>query len=138
MTRAKNAVLNNKISSQFASRLGRLGSNQTIRAILILETKGIGRESTRRASRSSRQASIEAIRKSAEPALRVIDQVLERFGGKRLAESPDLLGCIPVETTAAGIEGLAVSEHVKVILEDQPISLSQAKARVAVHRATSG
>jgi hypothetical protein len=62
-------------------------------------------------------------RKSAEAALPDIDGILKRFNGKRLATSPDALGCIPVETTAAGITALAASERVKAILEDQPISL---------------
>ena len=47
---------------------------------------------------------------------------LERFDGKRLA-NVDALGCIPVEITASGVLALAASEHVKAILEDQPISL---------------
>jgi hypothetical protein len=41
----------------------------------------------------------------------------------RKATIKNALGSIPVETTARGIAALAASEHVKAILEDQPISL---------------
>jgi hypothetical protein len=51
-----------------------------------------------------------------------IDGILERFDGKRSADV-NALGSIPAETTARGIAALAASEHVKAILEDQPISL---------------
>jgi hypothetical protein len=83
----------------------------------------VEKTSARRPSRVSRQATIAIIRQSAEPALLEIDRILERFDGQRLAASADALGCVPIETTAAGITALAASEHVKAILEDQPISL---------------
>jgi hypothetical protein len=73
--------------------------------------------------RSERRAAIAATREAAESSLPDIDQILQRFGGKRLASHIDALGCISVEATAAGIAALAGSEHIKAILEDQPISL---------------
>jgi len=123
MTHRKDDPQKAKISPEFSARLARLGPRQKIRAIVMLRTDIAGEASTRRQSRAERQAVIEAIRKSAEPALVDIDGILERFDGKRLATNVDALGCIPVETTAAGITALAASDHVKAILEDQPISL---------------
>lgn len=111
-----------KISREFTARLDRLGPQQKVRAIVMLRTKDAGGVATQRRSRANRQATIEAIRQSAEQALVDIDGILARFKGKRLA-NVDALGCIPVEATAPGIAALAASEHVKAILEDQPISL---------------
>ena len=112
---------NGKISSEFAARLDSLAPQQKIRAIVLLNAKNTGKSTRYRQSRAERQAAIKVIRKSAEQALDYIDGVIERFGGQRLAESPDALGSIPVETTAAGINALAESEKVRAILEDQAI-----------------
>jgi hypothetical protein len=111
-----------KISREFSARLSHLKPQQKIHAIVMLETKDAGLVPTQPRSRAHRQAILEAIHHSAEPALKEIDSILEGFDGKRLAEI-DALGCIPVETTAAGLAALAASKHVKAILEDQPISL---------------
>ena len=111
-----------KISAEFSTRLGRLGPQQKVRAIIILRTENVREKTGRRQLRVNRQAEIEMIHKSAEQALSSIDGILERFDGKRLADI-DALGCIPVETTAAALKALAASEHVKAILEDQAISL---------------
>lgn len=115
--------MQDKISAQFKARLGRLEPQQKIHAIVVLHTKDSGVVPTRRQSAAERQAAIEAVRRSAEPALIEIDSVLERFSGKRLAPAVDAFGSIPVETTAAAITALATIEHVRAILEDQPISL---------------
>ncbi|MBI3988994.1 MAG: hypothetical protein HY347_05195 [candidate division NC10 bacterium] len=123
MTRGNEDPRKDKISPAFKARLDRLGPRQKVRVIVMLRTKDAGKAPGRRRSREDRQAAIEVIRKSAEQALIDIDKILERFDGRRLATSPDALGSIPVETTAAGITALATSEHVKAILEDQPISL---------------
>ena len=40
-----------------------------------------------------------------------------------MAAGPSALGTIAVETTVAGINELAASDHVQAILEDQPISV---------------
>jgi len=110
-----------KISPEFAARLGRLGPKQRVRAIVVLnaETAGTGQ----RQSQAERQAVIKAMRQSAERALTDVDDVLKRFGGQRLANIPDALGSLPVETTAAGIAALAASKYIKAILEDQAITL---------------
>ena len=117
----RNKSRNNKISPEFAVRLDSLGSQQKIRAIVLLSAKNNGRAIAQRQSSAERQAAIEAIRKSAEEALGDFDYILERFSGQRLAKRPDALGSISIETTAAGIHALAESEWVKAILEDQKI-----------------
>lgn len=114
-------VRNNKISSEFAARLDLLGPKETVRAVVLLCAENAEKPTARRQSRTERQAAVRAMRTSAGQALGDIDEVLERFGGHRLAESPDALGSIPVETTAAGINALAASEWVKAVLEDQTI-----------------
>ena len=117
-----NTAQHSKISREFTARLDRFGPQQKVRAIVLLRTKETGTATTQRRSRLNRQATIEAIRQSAEQALGEIDGILERFDGRRLAEV-NALGSIPVETTVRGIAALAASKHVKAILEDQPISL---------------
>ncbi len=121
----KNESEKGKISPVFSARLNRLGPDQKVGAILLLLVHGVkGNKGYRRTPSDIRQASINATRKSAAKALHDIDAILERFGGKRLAENPDALGSIHVETTPAGIRALAASDRIKAILEDQAISLA--------------
>ena len=94
----------------------------------MVRTQSPGEGTGRRQIPADRHANIELIRKSAETVLPNIDGILERFDGKRLA-NVDTLGCVPIETTVAGIKALAASDHVKAILEDQPISLLSAARR---------
>ena len=110
-----------KIGPEFSTRLGRLSPQQKVRAIVMVRTENARERTGRRQLRINRQANVEAIRKSAQQVLSNIDGILERFDGKRLA-NVDALGCIPVETTPAGVQALAASEYVKAILEDQAIS----------------
>jgi hypothetical protein len=44
-------------------------------------------------------------------------------GAKRLAEHPDALGSLPVETSPDEILALSASDAVKAIHEDQPVQL---------------
>src|SRR2546426_9371482 len=122
MRDSDNTAQHSKISRECAARLDRYGLKQKVRAIVLLRTKETGTATTQRRSRVNRQATVEAVRQSAEQDLGEIDGILERFDGRRLADV-NALGSIPVETTARGIAALAASEHVKAILEDQPISL---------------
>jgi hypothetical protein len=121
MTCANEDLQKDKISAGFKARLEHLGPQQKVRVVILLCTKDAEKVSGRRGVREDRQRVIEAIRKSAEQALMDIDSILQRFGGQRLATTPDALGSIPVEITAAGVTALATSEHVKAILEDQTI-----------------
>ena len=89
----------------------------------ILPVVAIGNENhgnTR--SRGERKSAIDAIRESSRVGLLEIDDILERFDGKRLAADVDALGCVAVETTPAGVKALAEADRIKAILEDQPIS----------------
>lgn len=110
-----------KISREFGVRLGRLSPRDKVRAIVMLRAEGNGMSRNRRPSRTERQTIAKQARQSAEAALPLIDQILERFDGHRLAEHPNAVGAIPVETTADGVIALADSDYVKAILEDQHI-----------------
>jgi hypothetical protein len=113
-----------KISPEFAERLDRLGSRQKVGAIVIVNGLATrDKTTTRRGSRANRRYAIDDKRKAVLQRLPQIDLILERFGGQRLAKTPDALGSIPVETTPAGIRALANSKHVKAILENQRVSL---------------
>ena len=116
----KDEAQSNKISAAFRAQLAGLKAQNKVRAIVLLRTDQKGRASRR--SRGSRSAIIDATRKSAGDALPYIDKVIEKFGGKRLADSASALGSVPIETTSEGIKALAELEQVKAILEDQPIS----------------
>src|SRR5258708_1905782 len=113
-------LLSAKISPHFRARLDGLGPKQKVRAIVLLTTP-TGRAPTRREARTNRRAIVESVRPATQAALPDIDEILHRFDGRRLKESSDALGSIPVETTPAGVRALAASDHVKTILEDQPI-----------------
>lgn len=123
MARGKEDPGDNKISPAFRARLNRMNQQQKVRAIIVVRLGDTEVTPGRRQSPSQRQAVIEAMHKSAEPALAEIDRVLRQFGGKRLASSVNALGAVPVETTPEGITALATLDSVKTILEDQPISL---------------
>jgi len=112
-----------KISPAFKVRLKHMEPQQKVHAIVILHSNDPAVSPGLRQSPAERRAVIEAMRKSAEPALDEIDRVLSHFGGKRLASSVNALGYVPVEATPDGITALAKLDSVKAILEDQPISL---------------
>ena len=111
-----------KISREFATRLERCKPQQKVRTIVLIDVKREEVAAEKPRSRLNRQADIATLRLSAAQALGAIDGILQRFDGKRLAEV-NALGSIPVEVTAEGIFALAESQHVKAVLEDQPISL---------------
>ena len=118
-----------KISREFSARLARLEPRQKVRAIVMLRTEDAGTPMGKRQSPVERKATVERIKQSAETILPAVDHILERFGGRRLAEQVNALGSIPVESTSAGIHALAASEHVKAILEDQSLSLPEDRRR---------
>jgi hypothetical protein len=114
---------NPKISPEFARRLGRLAPDAMVHAVVLLDIGRAPAEATGRPSKAERKAIAEAVQTAAAPALVEVDRLLERAGGRRLASGPDLFGSIPVEAPAFALLALASSEHVRAILEDQPISL---------------
>jgi hypothetical protein len=112
-----------KISPTFKMRLKHMDPQQKVGAIVVLHLNDHEAAPGRRQSPAERQATIEAMRKSAEPVLVAIDRALRHFGGKRLGSSVNALGSVPVEATPDGITALANLDSVKAILEDQQISL---------------
>ena len=110
------------ISEPFRRRLSRLGPKERIRAVVVIRTPGRGKGTGRRQSREERQAKVAAIQSAATFALEELDRILGQHEGKRLAESPNALGCLPIEATREGVLAVAESELVEAVLEDQPIS----------------
>jgi hypothetical protein len=109
-----------KISREFSRRLDLLEPQDKVRAIVLLRAEGNG-GAAGRPSRSERQEAAERFSQAVEDALPEIDQILQRYQGRRMAERPSAVGAIPVETTAGGVIALARADCVKTILEDQNI-----------------
>jgi hypothetical protein len=116
-----------KISPAFNARLGQLDPEDEVRAIVLLRAEHPGGPPEGRPSRAARKEKMRSVRDSLSGVLPDIDLILKRHRGKRLASRIDALGAVPVVTTAAGINALAASEHVKAIIEDQGI-YSKARA----------
>jgi hypothetical protein len=112
-----------KISREFSRRLNMLQPRDKVRAIVMLRAEGNGGGATSagRLSHADRQEIAEQVSNAAEAALPEIDQILERYEGRRMAEHPSAVGAIPVETTVGGVIALARADCVKTILEDQNI-----------------
>jgi hypothetical protein len=101
----------------------RTAPSRIVRAVILLNTTTSSEaDGGKRPNRSRREATIDEIRRSASEALSVIDEILTRFDGRRLSDVPTALGTIAVETTGEGIAALAKSEHVKAVMQDQPVS----------------
>ena len=109
-----------KISPEFATRLTQLEPQQKIRVIVVLKVTKTENPAQRQ-SRQERKAAMQALRESAEEAFNNIRVIIEKFNGKLLRESPDLLGSMPIEINAAGVNALAASDFVKAVIEDQAI-----------------
>jgi len=116
-----NESLKRKIGREFSARLANLKPDEKVRVIVLLRIQESKKSAKERHSRARRQKIIKAVRRSTQMAMGEIEDILERFGGQRLEERPDVLGSLPVETTVAGIKELAKSDLVKAILEDQAI-----------------
>lgn len=119
----------NKISREFAVRLGRLKPDQKIRAIVLLNTLDVPPGSRR--SREERDEIREQVRELAIPALREVDDILARHQGTRLESGLAALGGVAVEGTPDAIEALAESDRVRAIMEDQPVLPSSRSRRRA-------
>ena len=116
-----------KVSPEFAARLSNLESQQKVRVIVLLQVQDSQSLTNKRQSPKERQATIKAVRESAEQALGNIVGIIQNFDGRSLTEHPDLFGSILLEITVAGVNALAESEAVKAVMEDQsiyPIHLS--------------
>ena len=109
-----------KVSSELASRLRRLEPGQQMRVVLFLEMPPLPAQAARQ-SPEARQDTVESAKRLTQRALSGIDRILADHSGKRLSKSPNALGSLTVETTAAGVSALARSKWVKSVVEDQPI-----------------
>jgi hypothetical protein len=109
-----------KISPEFASRLRRLEPGQPVRIVLFLETPPLPAQASRQTP-DDRQKSVESVKQLTQRALSDIDRILRDHSGRRLSKSPNALGSLTAETTAAGVSALARSPWVKSVMEDQPI-----------------
>jgi hypothetical protein len=114
-----------KISPPLARRMGRTAPEQPLRALVMLapDNRVVHARLRRRPASDQRSRTAREVRERAAIALPEIDRILEEHDGKRLAGAVSSLGVVPVVSTAAGLRALAECEHVKAILEDQPISL---------------
>lgn len=108
-----------KVSDVFEARLRGLRGNAKVRAIVMLR-----RDRPAGSRTHERSDQVRIVKESARAALHEVDAILARFHGRRLAEEPNALGYIPVETTSSGIRALARSESVRGIIEDQPVRLA--------------
>ncbi len=113
-----------KISAGLAARLEQMGPKDNLRVIVMLRIPAPGKGGRRRTSSEDRDAAVQAVKESAGTAFSEVDDILERFGGRRLADSPDAFGAVPVKATAPAIYALARSRKVKAILEDQSVQLA--------------
>lgn len=119
---SKRSVNNqSKISPEFAARLTQLEPQEKVHAIVLLQVKEDENNTGKRPSRIERQANMKALQESAKYSLETIDGIIKLFDGHSLVEHPDLLGSIPIEIAAAGINALVKSDAVKAVIEDQTI-----------------
>ncbi|GAB1538656.1 hypothetical protein NUACC21_13190 [Scytonema sp. NUACC21] len=126
-------IKKNKISSEFACRLSNLAPQQKVSVIVLLKLENFDEPVNCRLSRAERKATIEGIRNSANKSLGYIRKILQDFGGKQLAESPDALGSIAIEISVAGVKALAASDAVKAVMEEQEIIPPHSMNRVYLH-----
>ena len=113
--------LKGKISPMFAARLKELKPRQKVRAIVMLDTSVRASATDKRATKTARKATLKKTRNSVADILPDIDRILRQHQGRRLKSEIDALSAVPVITTAAGIDALTGSEHVKAIIEDQAL-----------------
>jgi hypothetical protein len=114
---------NTKVSEALRSRLEQRKPRDRVRAIVLLQRQSTGAGRARRLSREDRRRLTEEHRQAFAAWLPEIDRILSETGGRRLAEQPDSLGSLLVETSPEGVLALSASEAVKAILEDQPVKL---------------
>jgi hypothetical protein len=111
----------NKLNPEFAARLNQFAPDQKIRVIVLLQVGDTGSLAGKRQSRMERQAAIQSVRISAAKSLANIDGIIQHFDGRFLVEHPNLLGSLPIEINAAGVNALTKSDAVKAVMEDRSI-----------------
>lgn len=115
------------IGPEFARRLRQAPPGQIFYAVVLLKP---GEQTNPNVSslpidarRRARQEQLRTIPSQAT-ILSEIDQELANHGGRRLSHV-DALGGIAVAGTAEGLKALARNDHVRAIIEDQPITLTR-------------
>jgi hypothetical protein len=111
----------NKLNPEFAARLNQFAPDQRIRVIVLLQVDDTGSLAGNRQSRMERQSAIQSVRISAAKSLAHIDGIVQHFDGRFLVKHPNLLGSLPIEINAAGINALTKSDAVKAVMEDRSI-----------------
>jgi hypothetical protein len=111
----------NKLNPEFAARLNQFAPDQKIRVIVLLQVGDTGSLAGKRQSRMERQAAIQSVHISAANSLAHIDGIIQHFDGRFLVEHPNLLGSLPIEINAAGINALTKSDAVKAVMEDRSV-----------------
>ena len=108
------------ISETLRRRLAQLEKEEQIRVLVFFNLPGSPVNT--RQDLSQRQAEIARIIESTKAGVEAVDRILEECGGDRLSPEPDALGNILVRTNREGVEKMASCNHVRGIVEDQPIS----------------
>ena len=111
-----------KLSKEFAARLESTPAHEKLYAVVLLEPIREQRSSKRHGPRK-RRAAVGALRMACRPVLVDMDEILAKFGGRRIDDDVSALGTVAVEATPTGIRILANLKDVKTVLEDQVISL---------------
>jgi len=112
-----------KIDPEFLDRINIMPPDQIIRVILILSDDNEYEQPKTRRTEQERKKIMESVLKSGAKAMNEINSVLQAYGGTNLTSSPNILGCISIAATGAGIKALACLDKVKAIMEDQPVYL---------------
>lgn len=111
-----------KISPEFAARLNSYPPTAKVKVIVLLESiKPQITNNSPRQNRLERKAAIKVMQDSVKQSWQIVDRLIKDFDGKKLATNPDAFGAIPIEITPPGIQALALSDAVKVIIENQKI-----------------
>jgi|SRR5687767_12964291 hypothetical protein len=118
---AEDKTAHAKISPGFAARLEQLGPDDEVHAIVMLRAGDAKPALKSRPTKKARRATLKSTKEAVTVVLPVIDRILKRHHGRRLKSDVDALGAVPVITTPTGINALTGLEHVKAIIEDQPL-----------------
>lgn len=110
-----------KISDTYQKHLDALPPSKFSRAIIFLKPEA-NAHGQGRPTAEDRFASLEFSRQRTEAAWEEVDDILDRYGGKRLSSRLGALNGILVEATPPAIRALGELEEVQSILEDQQVT----------------
>ena len=122
-TGARSKSAEEKISREFLSRLGRLDSGEVLAVIVVIDPDDPlrSKEPARRQSRSTRALRYRQRRRDARLIIGDIDEILDRWGGRRISDSIDRIGGLRVAATRDAVTRLAQLNNVTAVLEDQAV-----------------